>query len=401
MKGKRPSPGTDLQGLGPQPLGHGPRRGHIALIGHRLRARPEQNVAFQGRGDVDAQIRVVAGRHRVDRHRELRPRLLVGDQVLAAKGKDAPAVKSRQGGDFVGEKPGRVDHTARDELSPRCRQEEAVRTASDRRHGRFELHPNTVAPSAFGQGDGQLVGRNDPRSGRVEGPQAAHARRQALDRGPVDDLEARHPVALALGPELLEPRHIGLGQGHDQLAGHPVRDSERLGQSIDQPQPLDVEAGLERARRDVEPGVDDPAVALADPLGQVRRLLQEDDPQVVAGQLPGDGAADDTAADHGHIINEAPTIAGRPVFRVGHRHGVVPLQAWVWEGGMIPDRSGAANPGRREERSPTTRTLFPGPRGWSQDALAGGLRSSRPAATAKAAEIGMKARPKTTYASRA
>ena len=147
---------------------------------------------------------------------------------------------------------------------------------------------------------------------RIEGPAAPGQRLEAPDRGLVDDLETRDAAPVPFGLELLEAGPVLVGQGDDELPGLPVRDAELGGQRVDQRQPGDVRLRLEGPGRDVEAGVDDAAVALADAFGQVGFLFEEEEPQVVARKLPQDGAADDAAADDDDIIDRVRWFAHGP-----------------------------------------------------------------------------------------
>jgi len=92
-----------------------------------------------------------------------------------------------------------------------------------------------------------------------------------------------------------------LVEGDDELSGFPVGDAETGGKPVDRPQAGRVHPGFKAPRTDVEAGVNDAAVALADALGQIAPPLQKDEAQPVPGQLPENGATDDAASDDGDV----------------------------------------------------------------------------------------------------
>ena len=73
--------------------------------------------------------------------------------------------------------------------------------------------------------------------------------------------------------------------------------------------------GLQRAGRGVEPGVQDRGVRLAGALADISARFQEGHTELIAGQLTGDGAADHTAPDHGHVyLDHGGGAAGATTF---------------------------------------------------------------------------------------
>ncbi|MCK7524021.1 MAG: hypothetical protein MZV64_43535 [Ignavibacteriales bacterium] len=73
---------------------------------------------FEGRGDVDAEARIVARRHGIDGHAEPQAAVLVGDQIFAPIREDPVVADPGQAGDLVGEEAGAVDDPAGGERSP-------------------------------------------------------------------------------------------------------------------------------------------------------------------------------------------------------------------------------------------------------------------------------------------
>ena len=313
----RPQARVAVDERGPAELGHEPRglgfepghdlagRGGIALVLDRLRARAEDDVPLEGRGDVDAEAGVVARRHGVDRHAEAETTVLVGDEVLAAIGKDPVVVDPRETGDLVGKKPGAVDDPARGEHAARRRQAEEAVVVRDSLDRGLEPHLGAVLPGALGQGDGQLIGRDDAGVRRMEGPASPCQGLETPDLGLAHDLEPRDTAPVPFGLELLEPGPVLIRQGDDELSGLPVGNAELVRQRIHQRQPGDIGPRLEGPCGDVESGVDDAAVAFADALGEIGFLLEKEELQVVARKLPQHGTADDAAADDDDVVDRA------------------------------------------------------------------------------------------------
>ena len=106
----------ERDGLGLEPGRDGGRRGRVPSVIDGLTARAEEDVAFHGRREVDAEEGIVPRRHGIDRHPENGTRLFVGNEVFPAKRADAGRGDAREGSDVLGEQARGINDPARREL---------------------------------------------------------------------------------------------------------------------------------------------------------------------------------------------------------------------------------------------------------------------------------------------
>jgi hypothetical protein len=127
---------------------------------------------------------------------------------------------------------------------------------------------------------------------------------QLADAVGADHLDTRHPVGPGSRRDRFELRDLIGPVGHDELAGVGERDAVLVAVGLQQPLALGAQTGLLGARRVVDAGVDDTAVAT----GLVGRQLglaledREAQPGPANQQLARDGDPEDAAADDRDVI---------------------------------------------------------------------------------------------------
>ena len=120
-----------------------------------------------------------------------------------------------------------------------------------------------------------------------------------------DDTQPLDPVGHPVLIERLQLGTVGLGQADHQAAALLVGKVQLFGQGRHQLAALDVQPGHQGAVGRVKAGVDDGAVGLGGAATDVLFLVQNQDAGLIAGQLPGDGAAGHPCAnddDIGHKL---------------------------------------------------------------------------------------------------
>lgn len=122
------------------------------------------------------------------------------------------------------------------------------------------------------------------------------------DVGPYE-LKPLDPVALPLGAQALELREVLVAEGEDHGAAAPEREAKLLGPPAVQLASTRVDPCLARLRRRVVSRMDEAAVRLGGPAGDVVRGLNHRDGEVVARELTGDRAADDAASDDHDVVS--------------------------------------------------------------------------------------------------
>jgi hypothetical protein len=116
-----------------------------------------------------------------------------------------------------------------------------------------------------------------------------------------DDPGVRVVVADRLVPQRRQRRELLRVPGDEDRAERFDRDPGGLRIGREQVVALANQAGLQRARDGVEPGVQDRRVGLAGALADVVAAVDDRHRQPVTGELAGDGRADDSGADHRDI----------------------------------------------------------------------------------------------------
>src|ERR1700756_859651 len=134
----------------------------------------------------------------------------------------------------------------------------------------------------------------------------------ALERGELD------AVTEGRGADPTELGELALVARHDQLAAAAMRDAVLEAEGVEELPPGDAQAGLERAARVVDPGMDDLAVARAHPAAEALRGLEDQHFAPALRERACDGEAHDAGADDGHVhpfhgssLTGARTMAAR------------------------------------------------------------------------------------------
>jgi hypothetical protein len=109
----------------------------------------------------------------------------------------------------------------------------------------------------------------------MQATDAGHIGLDLLQVSLVDELDTRDAVRLRPPMKLVESIELRLCRRNDELAAALVRDALLVAVPVQLGAALDAEASLQRARRVVDPGVDDPAVATGLVRGDPRLLLQD------------------------------------------------------------------------------------------------------------------------------
>ncbi len=251
----------------------------------------------------------VAGRNRVNRNPEDLAGRFVQDQVLALIAVNAGGRGTGHRRDVVGEQTGAVDDPAGRNRPGRRGENESIRTGLDRGH----LRPNQTSAPLRKALSARAIVNSYGEMMPVQGEYKAHLPRAsgaiAPNGGFVHDLEARRAVFPAPSRSSSRCRPSRIVRRDDELSGFPVGNMKGRRQVVDGLEGGGVQPGFQRAGPNVEAGVDDAAVALADAFGQVGVFFQEDELEAVARKLPQYGAADDASADDGDIIRSGRFVS--------------------------------------------------------------------------------------------
>ncbi len=124
--------------------------------------------------------------------------------------------------------------------------------------------------------------------------------------GAVEPPQPRDVVRAGAALELVQPRELGVVDGHDELAAALVAHAVLVAELVQLAGAGDAQLGLQRAGRVVDAGVDDAGVvaglvggdavlALEDHHGGVRPAVQ---------QLAGGGEAEDAGPDDGDVVHQ-------------------------------------------------------------------------------------------------
>jgi hypothetical protein len=225
-------------------------------------------------------------------------------QVAAAERDDPQVVRgARGGGEAIGPAAGARDRATRARL--------AALVADDELAAALRQRPDTAAEHdlpACGldllrelRGDGGEVGDAGRRG--VERRDAACVGLDLGDPGRVDAPQPGDAVRPRAPLDLLERRELALLGRDDQLAAALDANPVPLAERVQERRAADAEARLQRARRVVDPRVDDAAVVAGLVRGDARLPLEEDEPRLrpPQQQLARDGEPEDAAADDGDV----------------------------------------------------------------------------------------------------
>ena len=132
-------------------------------------------------------------------------------------------------------------------------------------------------------------------------------RRAARARGSAPARRPRGPgtpFATARSRSASSRSQLAFVKGDHELAAALERDAVRLGERLQTRLALAAQPSLERARRVVQAGVEDPAVVAGLVGRELRLLLEDGEPQVrrALGQAERRGQADDPAADDDDVV---------------------------------------------------------------------------------------------------
>jgi hypothetical protein len=162
-----------------------------------------------------------------------------------------------------------------------------------------EEERGVLLPRPSGQVAHEVVGADDARRRRPEGGDAPHARLHHGDLGLCHEHEIVETVAAAVRRQGFEVPDLPLFGGHDKLPRAPVGEDADGAEVVEEALAFHAQPRLEGSRGVVDPGVDDLAVAAARFLADSGVPLDDADVAARAGELGGDGEADDSGPDDG------------------------------------------------------------------------------------------------------
>src|SRR5262245_18623689 len=280
-------------------------RGSVLLVADVLGRRPDEHVAEHGRREQDA-LGPPRG-HGQDDVVEKRARELVKDDQLASTRSDRESPVTEHAVDLVAAEPRGVDEESGCQGATGSGDAEAALVEGlDPGHRRVKQQL-AAGENRFGgerqrrreRADDALV-RNLERASRSR-PEVRLAPIELLDADLADRFVAVRPRALDdRGESISFVRAPGDEQRADRL--HGDADLRRIG--AEQLVASAVESGLERARRHVEPGVEERRVRLAGAGTDIGARLEQRAPELEAAELSRNGRADHTAADDNDVAVE-------------------------------------------------------------------------------------------------
>ena len=116
--------------------------------------------------------------------------------------------------------------------------------------------------------------------------------------GAVEQVQVIHAIGMGPRGDGLQRMQLRRAAGHHQLADAAMGDAALCAVRVERPSPLHAQRSLERARRVVQAGVDDLAVARAGLLAERLMTLDDDRLDAAAGQFARAGQPDDAGTDH-------------------------------------------------------------------------------------------------------
>ena len=151
------------------------------------------------------------------------------------------------------------------------------------------------------QGQHQAVAVDDAGRGRQQRGVAGERRLQRGELGGVEAAQVVHAVGVRALGDRLQRRCLRRGAGDHQLAAARVVHPVLRAPGVQALAALHAQAGLERAGRVVQPGVDHLAVACADAGAEGGLALDDHHLEAGAGEAVCAGEADHAGADHDAI----------------------------------------------------------------------------------------------------
>ena len=209
---------------------------------------------------------------------------------------DGERLAAQQRRQIVGVQASRVHHRAGADPLSRSLQLDALRAGRAAGDGSARQQVRLALAGQSGQRPHQRLGLDDPGQWRPERGGCGDGRLTAPDEFTVDDFEIAGAVGAAARGQRLELRDLVRPAAGDQLAAARVRHAVPGAEPIERVAPLDAQAGLERAVRVVDAGVDHAAVVGARLHSGPRLPLQHAGGAPAAGGGAGDCQADDTPA---------------------------------------------------------------------------------------------------------
>jgi hypothetical protein len=154
-----------------------------------------------------------------------------------------------------------------------------------------------------GERAGDRLEVHDRGLGRVQRLDAAHVRLDLRDLAGGNPPQALHPVGGAAALELVELRPLGLRHRDDQLAVAAGGQAARLAVVVELARALGAQAGLERAGRVIDAGVQDAGVVPGLMEADIGLALEHRDGAVrlPRQQLARDREADDAGTHHDDV----------------------------------------------------------------------------------------------------
>ena len=177
--------------------------------------------------------------------------------------------------------------------------------ASDSGHRGVEEKIAAVGPGGVRQADGQGPGGDDPGGGGVQRPPDV-GREVGLPPPHLlaaEEGETRHPVGIAALLQLAEGDVVLRLQRQHQGAVDHIVHMEVFRQLGHHGVAFDIVTGHFGARQRIISRVDDAAVGPGGARGHVVVPFDENNPRLGLGQFAGHCAADDAAADDGHVVD--------------------------------------------------------------------------------------------------
>ena len=181
------------------------------------------------------------------------------------------------------------------------------------RAGQMKTH--VIRGGLLTQVDRQFIGAADASGLRQKGADGVGADKRFpfTQLRTSDDPQTRDTILPTPGEQLLQAGLLFVGKGQDERRVAQKWRTQLAAPGFEELVAPDVEASLQGSLLRVIAAVDDGTVGLGGPFGDVLRLIEHGDGQIVTGQLPGDGGADDSGADDGDIQHVVPPVRVRVV----------------------------------------------------------------------------------------
>ncbi len=279
----------------------------VVVLGFDVaRGGSHESCAPEGFGEVCAEGEHFRVGQRIDEGVDERGAGAADFAIFAAHGIDFPGMVAEQGGDFVGVEAGGVDDAAGLDgfalgfLAVADAQFGANGFISARLEGgdlRVGDDASALPGGDAGVGFYEFLGGENARAGNFQRGHAGDVRLACVNCGGVNDAHAGDAVGFAAALQVFQFRGlVGIG-GDEEFSraamGNVVGGAEFVGQAV----AFEAVARFEGIFRVVEAGMDHAAVARAGGHAGTRKGFDEEDVVPAEREFPGDGAADDSAAD--------------------------------------------------------------------------------------------------------